>query len=84
MFEVPESDIVEVRIDEEVIKGNKPIEFVRAETAVVKIDTDEPGVKNSNESAADKEHNATKLKKYNAWRENIKCIVSVQLWDEKI
>ena len=30
MFEVPESDIVAIKIDEEVILGNKPIEFIRS------------------------------------------------------
>jgi hypothetical protein len=29
MFEVPESDIISVRIDEDVITGKKPIEYVR-------------------------------------------------------
>ena len=29
MFEVPESDIVSVKIDGDVILGKKPIEFVR-------------------------------------------------------
>lgn len=29
MFEVPDSDIVAVRIDEEVLAGKKPIEYVR-------------------------------------------------------
>ena len=30
MFEVPESDIVRVRVDEDVILGKKPIEYIRA------------------------------------------------------
>lgn len=30
MFEVPESDIVCVKIDEDVILGKKPIEYVRS------------------------------------------------------
>ena len=30
MFEVPESDIISVHIDEDVVLGKKPIEFVRA------------------------------------------------------
>jgi hypothetical protein len=30
MFEVPESDIISVRIDEDAIEGKKPIEYVRA------------------------------------------------------
>ena len=30
MFEVPESDITAVHIDEEVVLGKKPIEFTRA------------------------------------------------------
>ena len=30
MFEVPESDIVQVRIDDDVIYGKKPIEFIRS------------------------------------------------------
>jgi hypothetical protein len=35
MFEVPESDIVCVRIDEEVIMGKKPVEFIRQEKPAV-------------------------------------------------
>ena len=30
MFEVPESDIVGVHIDEDVVIGKKPIEFIRS------------------------------------------------------
>ena len=30
MFEVPESDIICVRIDKDVCEGKKPIEFIRA------------------------------------------------------
>jgi len=30
MFEVPESDIVGVHIDEDVVLGKKPIEFIRS------------------------------------------------------
>jgi hypothetical protein len=30
MFEVPESDIIRVRVDEDVILGKKPIEYIRA------------------------------------------------------
>ncbi len=30
MFEVPESDIIAVHIDEDVVLGKKPIEFIRS------------------------------------------------------
>lgn len=30
MFEVPESDIICVRVDKQVINGTKPIEYIRA------------------------------------------------------
>jgi hypothetical protein len=30
MFEVPESDIIGVKVDHEVILGKKPVEYVRA------------------------------------------------------
>ena len=30
MFEVPESDIIRVRVSEDVILGKKPIEFIRS------------------------------------------------------
>ncbi len=47
MFEVPESDIVCVKIDENVILGKKPVEFIRA--------TPTPAATTTNESAeADK------------------------------
>lgn len=36
MFEVPESDIICVKIDDQVVLGNKPIEFVRKPAATTK------------------------------------------------
>ena len=33
MFEVPESDIIRVRVTEDVILGKKPIEFIRSTTS---------------------------------------------------
>jgi len=41
MFEVPESDIICVKIDEDVIMGKKPIEYVRSSARTTEdIDSD--------------------------------------------
>jgi len=51
MFEVPESDIIRVRVDENVILGKKPIEFIRS--------TDTKSAE-STESDVDSEQNKAK------------------------
>jgi hypothetical protein len=54
MFEVPESDIISVRIDEDVITGKKPIEYVRSKRADTPADksADDSGDESSTDKSA--------------------------------
>ena len=44
MFEVPESNIVAVKVDHDVILGKKPVEYVRSPKVETKVPSSEEGL----------------------------------------
>lgn len=62
MFEVPESDIKCVKIDEEVVLGKKPIEYIRKTSQQASSPNDQQNDKNRSESSGDSLNSEEKSK----------------------
>ena len=63
MFEVPESDIIRVRVSKDVILGKKPIEFIRS-TETSKNSAAAAATTDSNESIEVENELKSKAKTY--------------------
>ena len=65
MFEVPGSDIITVRIDDQVILGKKPIEFIRADPSSTPESTTKPAAEeNAENNNIDNNEHKSKAKTY--------------------
>jgi hypothetical protein len=64
MFEVPESDIIRVRVSEDVILGKKPIEFIRSTNTETSKNSAAATTTDSNESIEVENELKSKAKTY--------------------